>query len=174
MLDAVVEQMILMKSLIIISAVSTVVLTVACIIFCRYFHWEHHNIRLMGFFYDLSMADTFVLAVCMLKLFFIISLLFNKGRIETVHICFFGALVLVYNLFRRKWKDMLVSIFNGTVIMGVLFVSNLLLSYLKEVLFDVKIAIALVFLALFLILYAIYDVGQCILSIIESREKVRK
>lgn len=171
MIEAIIEQMILLKTMVVVTAVCTVALTVCYFVFCRRFSWVHANTRVIGFFYDMNMSDTFILAVCMLKLFLVISLLFNKGRIETIHICFFGVLVLVYNLFRHRVKDMAVSIFNGFVIMGVLFVSNLLLSYLREVLFDFKIAAALVFLAFFLLLYAAYDVGYCILSIVDSREK---
>lgn len=171
MIEAIVEQMILLKSMIIVAAVSTIILTILCLVYCRRFSWESSNMKLIGFLYDMNMSDTFVLAVCMLKLFLVVSLLFNKGRIEIVHIAFFGVLVLIYNLSRRKIKDAAVSLFNGTVIMAVLFVSNLLLSYLREVLFDIKIAAALAFLAVFLVLYAVYDVGYCILSIVDSRER---
>lgn len=170
MLENILEQIMMMKSLIVIAAVGTIILTILCLVYCRKFAWESSNLKLIGFFYDMDMSDTFVLAVCMLKLFLVISLLFTKGRIETVHIYFFGVLVIVYNIFNRKLKDVVVSLFNGAIIMGVLFVSNLLLSYLREILFDYKIAIALVFLAIFLIMYATYDVGYCILSIVEHRE----
>lgn len=170
MLENIVEQLILMKSFIVIATAGTVVMVILCLLFCRKFSWNTSNLKLIGFFYDMSMADTFVLAVCMLKLFLVISLLFTQGRIDMIFIYFFGVLVLVYNLFNRKLKDAVVSLFNGAIIMGVLFVSNLLLSYLREILFDFKIALALIFLAVFLILYAAYDVGYCILSIVEHRE----
>lgn len=170
MLENILKQIMLMRSFIVIAAVGTLLLTVLCLVYCRKFSWNSSNLKLMGFFYDMGMADTFVLAVCVLKLFLVISLLFSKGRIENIHIYFFGILVLVYNLFNRRLKDVIVSIFNGAIIMGVLFVANLLLSYLREILFDIRIAAALVFLAVFLILYAAYDVGYCILSIVEHRE----
>lgn len=170
MLENIVEQIMLLKSMIVIAAVGTIALTVFCLIYCRKFSWTSSNLKLLGFFYGMDMADTFVLAVCMLKLFLVISLLFSKGRIELIHIYFFGVLVIVCNFFNRKLKGVFVNLFNGAIIMGVLFVSNLLLSYLREILFDVKIAIALIFLAVFLILYAAYDVGYCVLSIIERRE----
>lgn len=174
MLENILEQIMLLKSFIIVAAVGTIALTTFCLVYCRKFSWKSSNVKLVGFFYGMDMSDIFVLAACMLKLFLVISLLFSKGRIENIHILFFGMLVIVCSLFNRSLKNVLVSLFNGAIIMGVLFVSNLLLSYLREILFDVKIAISLVFLAIFLILYAAYDVACCVLSIVEHRENREK
>lgn len=170
MLENILEQIMLLKSLIVIAAVGTIALTIFCLVYCRKFSWRSSNLKLIGFFYGMDMSDIFVLAACMLKLFLVISLLFSKGRIENIHILFFGVLVILCSFFNKGLKNVLVSLFNGAIIMGVLFVSNLLLSYLREILFDIKIAISLVFLAVFLILYAAYDVGCCVLSIVERRE----
>ena len=171
-MEAIVEQLILLKSFIITSAVGTLFITVFMLILCRKFSWSNKNIRLIGFFYDASMADSVTLAVCASKLFLVISILFSKGRISLIHICFFGLLVLIYNVCRHNIKDMGVSLFNGLVIMGVLYVSNFLISYITEVLFDIKIVIALFFLGVFLILYALYDIACFILSIINSRKVI--
>lgn len=170
MLENILEQIMLLKSFIVVAALGTIALTIFCLVYCRKFSWKSSNVKLIGFFYGMDMSDILVLAACMLKLFLIISLLFTKGRIENIHILFFGVLIIICSLFNRNLKNVLVSLFNGAIIMGVLFVSNLLLSYLREILFDIKIAISLVFLAIFLILYAAYDVGCCVLTIVERRE----
>ncbi len=171
-MEEVIEQLILLKPFIIIAVMGTIIFTILALAFCRQFGWNQKNIRLIGFFYDASMTDSVTLAVCVLKLFLIISIFFSKGRISLIHICFFGILVLIYNLCRRNLKDMWVSLFNGVVIMGVLYVSNFLIGYITEVLFDIKIVIALFFLGIFLVLYALYDIACCILSIVSSRKAV--
>lgn len=171
-MDAFLEQLILLKSFVIIAAIGTLGITIFFLIACKSFSWNGKNIRLIGFFYEASMAESVTLATCALKLFLVLSLLFTKGRIATIHICFFGVLVLVYNICRHNIKDMGVSLFNGVVIMGVLYVSNFLISYLNEVLFDPKIAVALVFLAVFLVLYSLYDIACCILAIVNSRKAI--
>ena len=171
-METIVEQLILLKPFVVISAIGTLAITVFFLVFCRRFSWNEKNIRAIGFFYDASIADTVTLAICILKLFLVISILSTKGRIELIHICFFGVLVLVYNICRHNLKDMCVSLFNGLVIMGVLYVSNFLLSYLREVLFDIKIVVALFFLAIFLILYSLYDIAGCILAIVNSRRTI--
>ena len=172
-MEAIIEQLILLKSFVVIATAGILVITALFLVFCRHFSWDEKNIRAIGFFYDSSISDTVTLATCILKLFLVISILFTKGRIELIHICFFGVLVIVYNLCRHNLKDMGVSLFNGVVIMGVLYVSNFLLSYLREVLFDVKIVIALVFMAIFLVLYSLYDIACCILAIVNSRKPVK-
>lgn len=168
-MDEFIKQLLLLKPLIVISAVGTVILAIVLLLCCLKFKWNSGGIRIMGFFYDATMLDSVTLAICLLKFFLVISLFFNKGRIAPVHIIFFGVLVVAYNLCRRKIKEVFVSIFNGVVIMGVLYVSNFLLSYLREILFDVKIAIALVFLSVFLLLYTLYDIASCVLNIVSDR-----
>ena len=168
-MDELIKQLVLLKSTIIISGVGTAVLLILLLISIRKFSWSGKNIRIFGFFYDATMLDSVTLAICMLKFFLIISLFFNKGRIGMIHILFFGALVLVYNLCRRKIKEMFVSIFNGLVIMGVLYVANFLMAYLREILFDKKIAVALVFLSIFLLLYTLYDIVSCIHNIVSDK-----
>lgn len=171
-MDELIKQLILLKPMIIISAIGTLVVLAVLLILGRRFKWTGGGTRIIGFFYDATMLDSVTLAICMLKFFLVISLFFTKGRIASVHIIFFGVLVIAYNLCRRKIKEMFVSLFNGFVIMGVLYVSNFLLSYLREILFDVKIAIALVFLAIFLLLYTLYDIASCILSIVSDKRPI--
>ncbi len=170
-MDEIVKQLILLKPMIMVSAIGTILLMVVLLLSCRVFKWNKKNLGIIGFFYEATVLDSVTLAICLLKFFLIISLFFNKGRSEPVHILFFGMLVIAYNLCRRKWKEFFVSIFNGAVIMCVLYVSNFLLSYLREILFDVKIAIALVFLGIFLFLYTLYDIASCVLNIVDSRQK---
>ena len=168
-MDEFIKQLILLKPMIVISAVGTVILALVLLICCRKFKWNGGGIRIMGFFYDASMLDSVTLSICLLKFFLVISLFFSKGRIAPVHIIFFGVLVIAYNICRRKIKEVFVSLFNGFVIMGVLYVSNFLLSYLREILFDAKIAVALVFLSVFLLLYTLYDIASCVLNIVSDK-----
>lgn len=172
-MDELIKQLILLKPMIVISAVGTVAIALVLLICCRKFKWTGSGIRIIGFFYDASMLDSVTLAICLLKFFLVISLFFSKGRIALIHILFFGVLVVAYNICRHKIKEVFVSIFNGAVIMGVLYVSNFLLSYLREILFDVKIAIALVFLAVFLLLYTLYDIASCVLNIVSDKRVIR-
>lgn len=171
-MDELIKQLILLKSTVIIAAVGTVIIALALWLCCRKFKWTGKTTRIIGFFYDATMLDSVTLAICMLKFFLVISLFFNKGRIELIHILFFGVLVLAYNICRRKIKEVFVSLFNGVVIMGVLYVANFLLSYLREILFDKKIAVALVFLSIFLLLYTLYDIASCVLSIVSDKRPI--
>jgi len=172
MLEAIIEQIVLLKTMMITTSIGTIVI-LAIILFCsRKFSWNAWNVRLIGFFYESKMTDSVLLAICLVRFFLVISILFSKGRFQLVHIVFYGMLIITYNIIRRNAKEMIVSIFNGLLIMGILYVSGFLISYLENVLFDVKIVIALVFLGIFLVLYALYDMAGCILNIVNTREVV--
>jgi len=174
LIGQVITQIVLLKNMIIVTGVGTVLLLITLLFLCRRFSWEKRNLRLIGFFYEARMYDSVLLAICLVRFYLVISILITKGTIYPVHIFFYGALVLLYNIIRHNLKEMFVSVFNGVLIMGILYVAGFLISYLENVLFDVRILIALIFLAIFLVLYALYDMAGCILNIIESRgdEKV--
>ena len=156
MLDEVIGQIILLKPTIITTTIGTI-LTISFLLFgSRRFSWNARNVGLIGFFYEISAKECILLALCMLKLFLVISMLFTKTKIAVVHIFFFGILVLLYNILRHQFKEMMISIFNGVIIMGVLYVAMFLISYLRNVLFDIKIFLGLVMLCIFLVLYAMY------------------
>ncbi len=169
LIGQVITQIILLKNMIIVAGVGTILLLIALLVLCRRFSWEKRNLRLIGFFYEARLYDSVLLAICLTRFYLVISILITKGQIYPVHILFYGALVILYNIIRHNLKEMFVSIFNGVLIMGILYVAGFLISYLDNVLFDVRILIALIFLAIFLVLYALYDMAGCILNIINSR-----
>ncbi len=172
----IINQIVLLKNLLIVAGIGTIVLLIVLLIICRHFSWERRNLRIIGFFYEARLYDSVLLAICLARFYLVLSILISKGVIYPVHIIFYGALVVLYNIIRHNLKEMFVSVFNGALIMGILYVAGFLISYLENVLFDVKILIALIFLAVFLILYALYDMAGCILNIVESRaeEKVEQ
>ncbi len=172
MLEAVIGQIILLKPTIITAAIGTVLVIIVILSFSREFSWNARNVGLIGFFYEISNKECILLATCLLKLFLVISMLFVKTKIAVVHIVFFGVLVLIYNILRHNIKEMLISVFNGAIIMGVLYVAMFLISYLRNILFDIRILIGLILLSIFLILYAMYDVAWSILNIVSGRPMV--
>lgn len=169
-MDKLLDQLILLKPFALISAVMTLILMTFLLVVCRNFDWNRKSTRVIGFFYESSMKDSVTLAICLLKLYLIISIFVTKGKIELIHIVFFGVLVLAYNLIRRNLREFGVSIFNGLIIMAVLYVSNFLIVYSKVILFDIKIVISVVFLAVFLLLYSLYDIATCVYNIICDRK----
>lgn len=169
MLDAVIKQIILLKPTIVTAAVGTVILIIVLLLMSKEFSWNAKNVGLVGFFYESSIKECVMLSTCLLKFFLVLSMLIYRERLAVVHIAFFGVLVVLYNLMRRNLKEMLVSLFNGAIIVGLLYVAMFLMSYLKEILFDVRIFIGLILLSIFLILYSLYDVAWSILNIVTGR-----
>lgn len=152
-----------------VSAVGMIVFMVTMLIICNKFSFQEKNLKLVGFFFDMKILDSIALAVSILKFFLLFSLLFTKGRIETVHIVVFVALVVIFNICEHKFKDALVSFFNSAVIVGVLLLIKFLTSYLTDVLFDARILIAIILIAVFLLLYGVYDITLSIATIVNKR-----
>lgn len=173
MIEIIIDQIILLKPLMITTGIGTAILLTMLLILSRKFSWNAWNVRIIGFFFDAKMSDSILLSICLVRFYLVISILVTKGKIDIVHILFYGGLILVYNIIRHRFKEMIVSIFNGVLIMGILYVSGFLISYLENVLFDIKIVIALIFLGIFLVLYALYDMAGCVLNIVNSREEVK-
>lgn len=170
MIETIIDQIILLKPMLITTAIGTIIILATLLISSRKFSWNSWNVRIIGFFYESKMTDSVLISICLVRFFLVLSILLTKGTIYPVHILFYGMLVLAYNIIRHRIKEMFASIFNGVLIMGILYVSGFLISYLTNVFFDVKIVIALVFLEIFLILYALYDMASCVLNIVTSRE----
>lgn len=171
-MEEVIKQLILLKPLVAVAAVGTIIFTIAFIIILKTFSFQERTLKLMGFFYDMKVADSMAIAVTLLKFYLVISLAFMKGRVELIHIVMYGILIIFFNLYIRRIKDVLVSVFNGAVVIGVLQITKFLVSYLTKVLFDKRILVALVLIGIFLALYSIYDIFCCIASIIDKRSKL--
>lgn len=169
MIETLIDQIILLKPFLITTAIGTIVLLTILLISSRKFSWNSWNVRIIGFFYESKMTDSVLLSICLVRFFLVLSILLTKGTIHPVHILFYGMLILMYNIIRHRIKEMFASIFNGVLIMGILYVSGFLISYLTNVLFDIKIVIALVFLEIFLMIYALYDLASCVFNIVSSR-----
>lgn len=169
MAEDIVRQIMQLKTFIITAAAGNILLTAAMFFACRRFTFRRKNLKLVGFLFDMGMRDTFMLATALLKVFFVLSLFIAGGKTERIHVLFFGVLAVVCSFWGKRVKDVAVSLFNGTVMTGVLFLASLLASYLRDVLFDFRIAAALVVLAVFLMLYALYDLGCSVLSVVEMR-----
>lgn len=171
-MDEFMKQIALLKPMLLVALIGTILITIVGVILCRYFSWNGKNMHIIGFFYECSTRDCIVLAVCLAKFYLVLSLLCSRGRIGWIHIIMLGMLVVLQNIINCKLKEAAVSLFNGFVMMVVLYVTNFLLAYLRDVLFDIRIAIAIGLLAVFLVLYALYDIASSILCIVEKRKRV--
>jgi len=169
MLDAVIGQIILLKPTIITAAIGTLIVLFTLLFVGKRFSWNATNVGIIGLFYESTYHESILMAVCLIKIFLVLSMLFSGTRLSMVHLVMYGALVVIYNVIRHSIKEVMISLFNGAIIIGVLYISMFLLSYLKEVLFDVKIVIALVMLSIFLIMYSVYDLMWSILNIVSAR-----
>ena len=169
MLEEIVKQLIYLKPMIFTSAVGMILFMVSFLIVCNKFSFQEKNLKFIGFFYEMKVTDSIALAVSMLKLFLIFSLIFTKGRIQTIHIVVFVLLVVIFNVCEHRIKECLVSFFNSTVIVGVLLLIKFLSSYMADVLFDARILIAIVLMIAFLLMYALYDVAYCAATIVSKR-----
>ena len=85
MLDSVLEAIMQLRTFILVSGIGIVLIGVYLLFRCRKFDWNRKNLKLIGFFYNLSVWDTVGISCCFMKVFLIISILITTGKVEIIH-----------------------------------------------------------------------------------------
>lgn len=170
MLDSVLEAIMQLKTFILVSGIGIVLIGAYLLIKCRKFSWDSKNLRLIGFFYNLSVWDTIGISCCLAKIFLIFSILITTGLVETIHIIVFIVLELCYIVHRRSIKGVMLDVVLSVVSIIVLNIMNMLHHYLNEIVYDIKIVIVVYLLGILLCLYGIYDWAHCAQTVIEKRK----
>lgn len=171
MFDAVIEYLIDLRSVIITTGIGIILCGAVIFIITSKFSFVRKNIKTIGIFYDMTAPEIMSLSLSLLRLFLAASFIFTRGKVETIHMVYFGILVVLGVFFKKGFKINLIHLINGTVMMGILFVLNLLNGYITEVYMDTKIVVILVLLLMVLIMYSYSEVYHTINNIVE--EKVR-
>lgn len=170
MLDSILEAVMQLKTFILVAGIGIVLCGVYLLIRCSKFDWNKRNVKLIGFFYNLSVWDTVGLACCFMKIFLIISILITTGKVEMIHMIIFGILELCYLIHRKSIKGLMLDMILCIVSVIVMNIMNMLHHYLNEIVFDVRIAIVVWLLGILLCLYSIYDLMHCAKTVLETRK----
>ncbi len=170
MLDSILEAVMQLKMFILVSGIGIVLIGIYLLICCSKFDWNRKNIKLIGFFYNLSVWDTVGLSCCFMKIFLIVSILITTGKVEMIHMIIFGVLELCYIIHRKSTKGLMLDLVLCVVSVIVMSIMNMLHHYLNEIVFDVRIAIVVWLLGILLCLYGIYDLMHCAKTVLETRK----
>lgn len=170
MLDSILEAFVELKSFILVSGIGIVLVGIFLLIFCRKFSWTGKNLKAIGFFYNLSVWDTIGLACCFIKVFLIISLLVDAGKVDLIHMVIFVILELCYIIHRRSFRGVLLDFILCSVSIIVMNIMNMLYHYLNEIIYDTKIAVVVWLLGILLCLYSLYDLMHCVKTVVETRK----
>lgn len=170
MLDSILEAVMQLRTFILVSGIGIVVVGLFFLLRCRTFDWNKRNLKEIGFFYNLSVWDTVGVACCFVKVFLIISILITMGKVDVIHMIIFGILEIFYIVHRRSIQGVLLDVVLCTVSVIVMNIMNMLHHYLKDIVFDVRIASVIVLLGILLCLYSIYDLLHCVKVIVDSRK----
>lgn len=170
MLDSILEAVMQLRTFILVSGIGIVVVGLFFLLRCRTFDWNKRNLKEIGFFYNLSVWDTVGVACCFVKVFLIISILITMGKVDVIHMIIFGILEIFYIVHRRSIQGVLLDVVLCTVSVIVMNIMNMLHHYLKDIVFDVRIASVIILLGILLCLYSIYDLLHCVKVIVDSRK----
>ena len=170
MLDSVLEAIMQLRVFILVSGIGIVLTGVYLLIRCRKFDWNRKNIKLIGFFYDLSVWDTVGISCGFMKVFLIISILITTGRADMIHMLIFIVLELCYIIHRRNIKGIILDIVLSIVSIIVMNIMNMLHHYLYEIVYDYKVSIVVWLLGILLTLYGVYDLMHCVKTVLETRK----
>lgn len=170
MLDSILEAVMQLRTFILVSGIGIVVVGLFFLLRCRTFDWNKRNLKEIGFFYNLSVWDTVGVACCFVKVFLIFSILITMGKVDIIHMIIFGILEICYIVHRRSMQGVLLDVVLCTVSVIVMNIMNMLHHYLKDIVFDIRIAIVIVLLGILLCLYSVYDLLHCVKVIVDSRK----
>lgn len=170
MLDSIFEAVMQLRTFILVSGIGIVVVGLFFLLRCRTFDWNKRNLKEIGFFYNLSVWDTVGVACCFVKVFLIFSILITMGKVDIIHMIIFGILEICYIVHRRSIQGVLLDVVLCTVSVIVMNIMNMLHHYLKDIVFDIRIAIVIVLLGILLCLYSVYDLLHCVKVIVDSRK----
>lgn len=170
MLDSILEAVMQLRTFILVSGIGIVVVGLFFLLRCRTFDWNKRNLKEIGFFYNLSVWDTVGVACCFVKVFLIFSILITMGKVDIIHMIIFGILEICYIVHRRSIQGVLLDVVLCTVSVIVMNIMNMLHHYLKDIVFDIRIAIVIVLLGILLCLYSVYDLLHCVKVIVDSRK----
>lgn len=171
MLDSVLEAIMQLRTFILVSGIGIVLIGAYLLIRCRKFDWNGRNLKLMGFFYNLSVWNTVGLSCCFMKIFLIISILITTGKVDMIHMIIFGILEICYIIHRRSIKGVMLDIVLSIVSIIVMNIMNMLHHYLNEIVYDIRIAVVVWLLGVLLCLYGIYDLMHCAKTVLETRKE---
>ncbi len=171
MLDSVLEAIMQLRVFILVSGIGIVLSGVYLLFRCRKFGWNRNNIKLIGFFYNLSVWDTVGMACGFLKIFLVFSILITTGKVEIIHMIIFCILEVCYIVHRRSIKGIMLDLVLSMVSLIVMNIMNMLHHYLNEIVYDVKVAIVVWLLGVLLCLYGIYDLMHCAKTVLETRKE---
>ena len=170
MLDSILEAVMQLRTFILVSGIGIVVVGLFFLLRCRTFDWNKRNLKEIGFFYNLSVWDTVGVACCFVKVFLIFSILITMGKVDIIHMIIFGILEICYIVHRRSIQGVLLDVVLCTVSVIVMNIMNMLHHYLKDIVYDIRIAIVIVLLGILLCLYSVYDLLHCVKVIVDSRK----
>ena len=170
MLDSVLEAIMQLRTFILVSGIGIVLISLYLLIRCRKFDWNKKNLKLMGFFYNMSVWDTVGISCCFMKIFLIFSILITTGKVEIIHMIIFGILEVCYIIHRRSAKGIMLDVVLSIVSIIVMNIMNMLHHYLNEIVYDIRIAVVVWLLGILLCLYGIYDLMHCAKTVLETRK----
>lgn len=170
MLDSVLEAIMQLRTFILVSGIGIVLIGLYLLIRCRKFDWNKKNLKLMGFFYNMSVWDTVGISCCFMKIFLIFSILITTGKVEIIHMIIFGILEVCYIIHRRSAKGIMLDVVLSIVSIIVMNIMNMLHHYLNEIVYDIRIAVVVWLLGILLCLYGIYDLMHCAKTVLETRK----
>lgn len=171
MFSEVVEHILQLKIFLITSGVGTLLVGLALFVLCRNFKFEGKNRKLMGFFYGLGRFDSFGMATALLKVFLFISLLIQKCNVTMELLFVYGILQVLYIVHRRTGKKLPYHLVMGIVTFGIMFLMMILSRYLREIIYDYRVFVVLIFMDIVLLLNAVGDIFRCATRIITYDEE---
>ncbi len=158
---------------IIIFLISIIVLTVILNFNFKKFILKPSKVKLYGLFIGLNNVSTIALSVAIIRYMFIIWCLFSLDNISLIHLCYLLFLSIIFNFINKSFIELIFDLINSIIQYWSLVCGSLLVSYIREVRFELYVVFITTLLVIFIAIYSTYFFFKNINSILINNKKVR-
>ena len=170
MIDSIIQGILSFKEVFFLLCGIIFVLGTVLFFLCRQVDFKK-NYRFTGFFFDMTMRESIVLSLAVVKIVSTIYWAVVRHSVGLVELVFIGAIVILYQVMRPGLRYILVDFANYVLLMGALVLIYIMERYRVDVYQDTILVIAMILLQCFVCFFAIHDFVNSILRITDIQYK---
>ncbi len=174
MLSDTIGSLALFQDFIVFSLITLVLLTITASLI-RITNWKTPALKIFGVFTGMENVRLITLSLIFIRMMFYLSALLYSTKIELVHICFVIIVTFALQILLLDLNNFIFDSLFSAVIIGELYVGNMLHTYLTDIQIKAGILAAYVLVIIFTLITVLFTTSQCLLSIIKRnmKEKTR-
>jgi len=171
----VIENLMLYRDYICFSALLLVLIGIIGMIVIRYINWKSITLKSFGIFVGLKAEKLVALSIVLVRILFIWSIIIFPTNLKLTHACFFILTTIIIHILLADLKVLIFDLCNTVLSYGLLYINNIIHSYLNGIQMKGSIIVMLIVVNLFIVFTTLYSTLVCVGStVLHSQGKKHK